>query len=79
MLKIGITGGIGSGKSLVSKVIEAIGYPVSNSDLEAKKIINTNDEVRNELIELFGSSIYSSAGLNRDLLAHKILSCIPAQ
>lgn len=74
MLKIGITGGIGSGKSVVSKIIESIGYPVFNSDLEAKNIINSNERVRNELIQIFGPSIYTSTGLNRQLLAQKIFS-----
>jgi dephospho-CoA kinase len=72
MLKIGITGGIGSGKSVVSKLIETIGYPVYNSDNEAKKIINTDTDIRRELIELVGDEVYSDSGLNRDYLAAKI-------
>lgn len=74
MIKIGITGGIGSGKSMVSKIIETFGYTVFNSDLEAKIIINTNLEVRKELIEIFGASIYTGTGLNRELLAKEIFS-----
>jgi dephospho-CoA kinase len=74
MLRIGITGGIGSGKSVVSKIIESLGYTVFNSDLEAKKIINNNAEVRSELIALFGSEIYTDQGLNRELLAELIFS-----
>ena len=74
MLKIGITGGIGSGKSVVSKIFESLGYTVFNSDLEAKNIINNNLEVRRELIALFGAEIYSEQGLNRELLAQHIFS-----
>lgn len=74
MLKIGITGGIGSGKSIVSKIIESLGFTVFNSDLEAKNIINNNQEVRQELIEICGNKIYNSSGLNRELLAKKIFS-----
>jgi len=74
MLKIGITGGIGSGKSVVSKIIQSIGFTVFNSDIEAKKILNNNQQVREELIEVCGKEIYNSRGLNRELLAQKIFS-----
>lgn len=72
--KIGITGGIGAGKSLVSKIIESMGYPVFNSDDEAKKIINTHSEVKAELIELFGTSIYSDNQINRKQMAEIIFN-----
>lgn len=72
--KIGITGGIGSGKSIVSKIIETMGYPVFNSDFEAKKIANSHPEVKSELIELFGESIYMDNELNRKMLAGLIFS-----
>ena len=74
MLKIGITGGIGAGKSIVSKIVESMGFTVFNSDLNAKYIINTNDQVRQELIEICGNDIYTPDGLNRELLAKKIFS-----
>ncbi|MFT6501800.1 MAG: dephospho-CoA kinase [Crocinitomicaceae bacterium] len=74
MLRIGITGGIGSGKSVVSKIFESLGYTVFNSDLEAKRIINNDAEVRRELITVFGSEIYTEQGLNRELLAQQIFS-----
>lgn len=72
--KIGITGGIGSGKSLVSKVIETMGYPVFNSDFEAKKIANSHPEVKSELIGLCGESIYMDNELNRKVLADLIFN-----
>lgn len=72
--KIGITGGIGAGKSLVSKIIEAMEYPVFNSDFEAKKIINSHSEVKSELISLFGISIYCDNEINRKKLAELIFN-----
>lgn len=72
--KIGITGGIGSGKSLVSKIIETMGYPVFNSDREAKVIVNTHPEVRSELIHLFGDDIYLSNEINKTKLAQLIFN-----
>lgn len=72
--KIGVTGGIGAGKSLVSKIIEAMGFPVFNSDLEAKKIINFHPQVKSELIELFEASIYSEGEINRKKLAEIIFN-----
>ena len=74
MLRIGITGGIGSGKSVVSKIFESLGFTVFNSDLEAQKIINNDVEVRRELITVFGMEIYTEKGLNRELLAQQIFS-----
>lgn len=74
MLKIGITGGIGSGKSVVSKIIESLGYPVFNSDIEAKRIANFNVDVRAELIALCGEEVYSNGQLNREVLANQIFS-----
>ena len=74
MKKVGITGGIGSGKTLVSKIIESMGYPVFNSDIEAKKCLNTNPEVRAALISMCGEEVYSEVTINRALLAEKIFS-----
>jgi len=70
--RIGITGGIGAGKSMVSKIIESMGFPVFNSDEEAKKIINYHPEVKTELIALLDDSIYSVNGLDRPKLAELI-------
>jgi len=74
MLKVGITGGIGSGKSVVSKIIETMGYPVFNSDEIAKTIVNNNANVRKELEELFGPEVYSDNVLNKQFLAKIIFS-----
>lgn len=74
MLKVGLTGGIGSGKTTVSKILESLGYTVFNSDLEAKIISDTHPEVRKELSALCGEEIYNEEGLNRPLLAQQIFS-----
>ncbi len=58
MLKIGITGGIGSGKSTVCKFFEVIGIPVFTADTEAKEIMNNSPAIRNQLIAIFGRDIY---------------------
>lgn len=58
MIKVGITGGIGSGKSTVCQFFKTLGIPVFEADVEAKKLINTSDSIRNQLIVEFGSDIY---------------------
>jgi dephospho-CoA kinase len=62
MLQIGITGGIGSGKSLVSKVFHALGIDIYDSDTEAKILMKTNSEIRKGLIYLFGNEVYDEKG-----------------
>jgi dephospho-CoA kinase len=64
VLKIGITGGIGSGKSLVCKVFSMLGIPVYDSDSRAKWIANFHPVVKKEMIVLFGSDAYLDGKLN---------------
>ena len=73
-LKVGITGGIGSGKTTVCKVIETLGYPVYYSDIEAKKIIETDSDVILAISDLFGSDIYNSGCLDRKRLASLVFN-----
>jgi dephospho-CoA kinase len=68
MLKVGITGGIGSGKSTVCQVFKLLGIPVYHADIEASYLIDTDTDIRNQLIDLFGDSIYNGE-LKRDILA----------
>ncbi|MDA3615474.1 dephospho-CoA kinase [Polluticaenibacter yanchengensis] len=68
-IKIGITGGIGSGKSVVSKILETYEIPVYNADKEARIIIDTNEKVREGLINAFGEEVYIKETLNRALLS----------
>ncbi len=74
MQTIGITGGIGSGKSLVSKILEAFGYPVFNSDSVSKQLTDTDPLIKEKLIDLFGPEVYTPDGLNRSFLAQQIFN-----
>lgn len=58
MLKLGITGGIGSGKSLVTSLFSQLGIPVFDSDQQARQLIDTDPEIRQALIKAFGKQIY---------------------
>ena len=66
---IGLTGGIGSGKSVVAKIFTTLGIPVFNADEEAKHMMQSNPEMKSKLIEQFGSSIYYASGLQKEKLA----------
>lgn len=68
-IKAGITGGIGSGKSVVCRLLELMGVPVYISDMESKRLTNSDPLIRKELIALLGEEIYSNEGLNKALLA----------
>ncbi|MFD1768167.1 dephospho-CoA kinase [Sphingobacterium suaedae] len=61
-LKIGITGGIGSGKSYVAKIFRALGVPFYDADYEAKHLMNTSETIRAELIDVFGERVYNIDG-----------------
>ncbi len=75
MITIGITGGIGSGKSTVCKVFKMLGIPIFEADVVAKELINSNSEIKTELIRLFGESIYTpNNGVDRKKLASIIFN-----
>ncbi|MBI5220059.1 MAG: dephospho-CoA kinase [Bacteroidia bacterium] len=75
MIKAGITGGIGSGKSVVCNIFSKIGVPVFSADAEAKAVINTDTGVVQELINNLGSDIYYFSGeINRKKLASMIFN-----
>lgn len=70
MKKVGITGGIGSGKTIVCEVFKLLGISVFHADIVARNLQQNNFEIRNKLIDLFGESIYSQDGmLDRKKLA----------
>lgn len=69
-IKLGITGGIGSGKSVVSHLLDIMGIPVYLTDNEAKRLTNEDSEIRRQLITLLGTEVYLPDGsLNRPYLA----------
>lgn len=68
-LRIGITGGIGSGKSLVCRVFETLGIPVYYSDDESKKLTDRDPQIIGQVSSLFGSHLYASGVLDRKALA----------
>ena len=65
MLKIGITGGIGTGKSMVCRIFELLQIPVYDSDLRAKHVMAHNAVLKQELIQAFGPETFNEQGLNR--------------
>jgi len=69
MLKVGLTGGIGSGKSFIAKVFEAMGIPVFYADTQAHKLMETDDALRKGIQETFGNHLYQRRSLNRQALA----------
>jgi dephospho-CoA kinase len=75
-LKIGITGGIGSGKSTICRMFQAFGVPVYFSDLRAKKLINSNIQIIEYYKSLFGDDIYNNGVLNTKEVGQKLF-CNP--
>lgn len=75
MKKIGITGGIGSGKSTVCRIFETLEIPVYDADTQAKKIMITDMAVKSQIRELLGKEAYHRNGkLNKDYVSSKIFS-----
>ncbi len=73
MIKIGLTGGIGSGKSLIAKLFRMLGIYVYNTDDAAKKMYYTNVDLKQKMINYFGKEIYLSSGkLNKEYLSKQI-------
>ena len=74
MLKIGITGGMGSGKTTVCKIFQCLNIPIYDADHEAKNLYNTDLKHREEVIQIFGADVFTNDLLNHSLLAAKIFS-----
>jgi dephospho-CoA kinase len=74
MIKIAITGGIGSGKSTICKIVESLSFPVYYSDSRAKDLINSSPTIIKKLKELFGNDIYINKQINKSKLASIIFS-----
>jgi dephospho-CoA kinase len=71
---IGLTGGIGSGKTTVAGFFAAFGVPVYIADIEAKKLMQNSKMIRKKLIALLGSEAYNEEGLNRSFVANVIFN-----
>jgi dephospho-CoA kinase len=74
MLRVGLTGGIGSGKSTVAKIFEVLGIPVYYADAAARRLMNDNPELREAIIRHFGEQSYVDGKLNRSWLASIVFS-----
>ena len=72
MIKIGITGGIGSGKSVIASLLELSGVPVYIADTESKRLTETSPVIREKLTALFGETLYKAERLDKKLLASLI-------
>lgn len=74
MYKVGLTGGIGSGKSKVAELLRNMGVAVYDSDTRAKALMANDTTLREALIEAFGAECYTSEGLNRPWLAERVFN-----
>jgi len=71
-LKIAITGGIGSGKSSVSKIVEALGFPVIKADDLSKELMQQDDSIKKKIIKTFGKESFTEKGINTKYLADNV-------
>ena len=71
---IGITGGIGAGKSTVSTIYKHLGFKVYNSDQRAKEIVSEDSIIKKKLISFFGNNVYKNGVLDRKFLSDKIFN-----
>lgn len=74
MLKIGLTGGIGSGKTTVAKVFEVLGIPVYYADDAAKRLMNEDEVLQQKIISAFGEAAYTDGILNRQHLSSLVFN-----
>ena len=69
---VGITGGIGSGKSVVSRLLRMLDFPVYDSDARAKALYDTDADLRNKLMAMFGTHVYKDGHVCRRVLAEAV-------
>lgn len=74
MLLVGLTGGIGSGKSTVAKIFEVLGIPVYYADDAAKELMNTDEDLIRSIKKIFGEESYINGTLNRNYLASTVFN-----
>lgn len=71
---LGVTGGIGSGKSIVCKIMHTMGIPTYDADSRAKYLMNHEDSLKEKIIALFGNESYKEGELNRAYLANTVFN-----
>lgn len=71
---VGLTGGIGSGKSTIATMFKELGVPVYNSDERAKHLMNTSKKIKKQLIKLLGKKAFVDDQLNRGYIAKKVFN-----
>ena len=71
---VGLTGGIGSGKTTVARLFEVLGVPIYIADEEAKALMKNSEMIQRELIQLLGESCYVDGQLNRSFIASKVFN-----
>lgn len=69
MIRVGLTGGIGSGKSLICTIFEKLGVPVYYADAEARRLMSKDPVLKNGIMDLFGEEVYRGGDLDRNYLA----------
>ena len=74
MLRIGLTGGIGSGKSTIASIFEVLCIPLYYADDAAKRLMNSDGEVKSAIIKIFGKDSYNQNGLNREYLSSVVFN-----
>jgi dephospho-CoA kinase len=74
MLQIGLSGGIGSGKSTIAMVLEKMGYPVFYSDQVAKRLYDEHPLLQKQLVDLLGPEVYRDGQLNKQFLSEQLFS-----
>tara|TARA_R100001369_G_scaffold92576_2_gene138519 strand:+ start:748 stop:1335 length:588 start_codon:yes stop_codon:yes gene_type:complete len=74
MKTVGLTGGIGSGKTTIATMFNELGIPIYIADIEAKKLTNSSEEIKAELLKILGDKAYNEDGLNRKYVADQIFN-----
>ena len=74
MKTVGLTGGIGSGKTTIATMFNELGIPIYIADIEAKKLTNSSEEIKAELLKILGDNAYNEDGLNRKYVADQIFN-----
>lgn len=71
---IGLTGGIGSGKSTIAQGLRQMGYAVYDTDSEAKRLIVEDENVRTQMVQLFGNEVYANGVYQTTLVAQRVFT-----